>query len=301
MKNKTLGIILAAGTSSRLFPTTMGVTKQLLPIYDKPLIYYPLSTLMLAGIRDILIITSPKELHIFERLFKNHELGVNIEFAVQSQPKGIAEAFTIARKHYGAEIKQYGATCLILGDNVFYGSGFTGELAYAMKSKSPMLFSIKVKDPERFGVVEFEKNQHFCSQVTSIEEKPNDPKSHYAATGLYFYPPSVYEYAEQLQPSTRGELEITDLNNIYVGKGMLNTIIMGRGMSWFDTGTPDAMMQTALFVQTIQEQQDILVGSPHEVAYTNGWISQEQLIEFANICGKTKYGEYLLSILGDDK
>lgn len=301
MENKTLGIILAAGTSSRLFPTTLGVTKQLLSIYDKPLIYYPLSTLMLAGIRDVLIITSPNELHIFERLLNHHELGINLEFATQTTPKGIAEAFTIAKQHYGDRLNQYNKTCLILGDNVFYGAGFTGKLAVAMKSDFPMLFSIKVKDPERFGVVEFVQDQYICNRVTSIEEKPREPKSHYAATGLYFYPQSVYDYVEKLKPSKRGELEITDLNNIYVKEDVLGTIIMGRGMSWFDTGTPDAMMQTSLFVQTIQEQQDILVGSPHEVAYTNGWITEEQLVIFANLCGKTKYGEHLLAILGDNK
>lgn len=297
----TLGIILAAGTSSRLFPTTMGVTKQLLPIYDKPLVYYPLSTLMLAGIKDVLIITSDSEIEIFKRLFGRNELGINLHFATQRAPKGIAEAFQIAEFYFGHRLKQFNRTCLVLGDNFFYGAGLTGFLQLAnSKSKSAVIFAVPTKEPQRFGVVEVEDQVvHDLHIAKSIEEKPKKPKSNLAVTGLYFYPNSVYQYANELKPSRRGELEITDINSIYLNKNMLQVIVSRRGMTWFDTGTADSMLQASMFVQTIQEQQNILLGSPHEIAYNSKWINNEQLKAFADLCGKTKYGEHLLEIMKD--
>jgi len=289
---KTLGIILAAGKSSRFYPTTLGITKQLLPVYDKPLVYYPLSTLMLVGIRDILIITSPSEQQIFKKLFENHNLGINLHFATQQEPNGIAEAFKIANFHFGKNIKKYKRSCLILGDNLFYGAGLTGLLKKANKSKFPVVFAIKVKDPERFGIVEVKDlNKDFKLSV-SIEEKPEKPKSSLAVTGLYFYPNNVYKYVENLKPSFRNELEITDLNKIYHDKKKLRVIQLNRGATWFDTGTFDSMMDASNFVQTIQRQQDVLVGSPHEIAYNNKWITKTQLIETANKF-KNSYGTNL--------
>ena len=289
---KTLGIILAAGKSSRLYPTTLGVTKQLLPIYDKPLIYYPLSTLMLTGIEDILIITSPSELEIFKRLFHNHKLGINLTFATQKEPKGIAEAFKIAAHYYGDIETKFDRTCLILGDNFFYGAGLTGELSKANKSKLPVVFAIKVRDPERFGVVEVKDFDYNFKASVSIEEKPEKPKSNLAVTGLYFYPNSVYNYVENLLPSKRGELEITDLNAIYHATQELRVIQLRRGITWFDTGTFDSMMEAGHFVQTIQKQQDILVGSPHEIGYNNNWITIDVLKEIASKYNNS-YGSYL--------
>jgi len=292
----TLGIILAAGKSSRLYPTTLGVTKQLLPIYDKPLVYYPLSTLMLAGIKDILIITSPSELDIFQRLFHDHKLGINLSFSTQKEPKGIAEAFKIAAHHYGDIEKKFNRTCLILGDNLFYGAGLTGLLKKANKQRLPVVFAVKVKDPERFGVVEVKDFDNDFKSTVSIEEKPKKPKSNLAVTGLYFYPNDVYHYVEELKPSKRGELEITDLNAIYHITQELRVIPLKRGMTWFDTGTFDSMMEAAHFVQTLQKQQDILIGSPHEVAWRNGWASGIELSSFASRC-KNYYGENLLEII----
>jgi glucose-1-phosphate thymidylyltransferase len=289
---QTLGIILAAGRSSRLYPTTLGVTKQLLPIYDKPLIYYPLSTLMLAGIKDVLIITSPSEFDIFKRLFSNQNFGINIHFTIQKEPKGIAEAFLIAQHHFGEGIKKFKRTCLILGDNFFYGSGLTGFLRKANTHKNPVVFAIKVKDPERFGVVEVEPFDNDFYSSVNIEEKPKKPKSNLAVTGLYFYPNSVYDYAFNLKPSKREELEITDINAIYNSKKELRVIQMRRGMTWFDTGTFDSMMEASHFVQTLQKQQGILLGSPHEIAYNNGWIDKTILLDFATKC-KNDYGHYL--------
>jgi glucose-1-phosphate thymidylyltransferase len=292
----TLGIILAAGKSSRLYPTTLGVTKQLLPIYDKPLVYYPLSTLMLAGIKDILIITSPSELDIFQRLFHDHKLGINLSFSTQKEPKGIAEAFKIAAHYYGDIEKKFNRTCLILGDNLFYGAGLTGLLKKANKQRLPVVFAVKVKDPERFGVVEVKDFDNDFKSTVSIEEKPKKPKSNLAVTGLYFYPNDVYHYVEELKPSKRGELEITDLNAIYHITQELRVIPLKRGMTWFDTGTFDSMMEAAHFVQTLQKQQDILIGSPHEVAWRNGWASGIELSSFASRC-KNYYGENLLEII----
>lgn len=292
---KTLGVILAGGKSSRFYPTTLSVTKQLLPIYDKPLIYYPLSTLMLAKIKDILIITSETESDIFKRLFHNHNLGINLHFATQSRPKGIAEAIKIASLYFGDNIKKYNRTCLILGDNLFYGAGLTGELNKAKKSKFPVVFAIKVKDPERFGVVELKDFDEDFKSCLSIEEKPTSPKSNLAVTGLYFYPNDVYGYVDKLKPSSRNELEITDLNKIYQKKEELKVIKLFRGITWFDTGTFDSMIEASNFVQTIQKQQDILIGSPHEVAYNNNWISKQQLLETAANFNNS-YGLYLSNL-----
>mgnify|MGYP006266616559 CR=1 FL=1 len=287
---KKLGIILAAGKSSRLYPTTLGVTKQLLPIYDKPLIYYPLSTLMLAKFQEILIITAPSELDIFRRLFYNHNLGINLNFTTQAEPKGIAEALMIAEFFYGQRPER---TCLILGDNFFYGAGLSEQLwkAAAVKDKA-VVFAAKVRDPERFGVVEIQPFDSNFHQATSIEEKPKKPKSNYAATGLYFYPKSAYGYVSKLKPSARGELEITDLNKIYLEQKNLFVNKLQRGTAWFDTGTPSSMLEASHFVQTIQDQQDILVGSPQEIGYNNGWMKAEDVTHFANKC-KNDYGKYL--------
>ena len=297
---KTLGIILAAGKSSRLYPTTLGVTKQLLPIYDKPLIYYPLSTLMLAGIKDIAIIVSPSEYDVFKRLFdQNHlaELGVDIKFIAQTAPRGIADALLLADDWYDMRDRKgfktgFDRTCLILGDNFFYGAGLTGELRKANKTKNPVVFATKVKDPERFGVVEIKDFDLKFKTSISIEEKPEKPKSNLAVTGLYFYPNSVYEHARNLKPSARGELEITDINKIYNETQELRVIPLQRGITWFDTGTFDSMMEAGHFVQTIQKQQGFLVGSPHEIGYNSGWISKDVMLKVAARF-KNSYGEYL--------
>ena len=298
---RTLGIILAGGKSSRLFPASLGVTKQLLPIYDKPLIYYPLSTLMLAGIKDVLIITSPSELDIFKKLFKDHNLGIDLQFAVQEKANGIAEAFTIAMEHYGySEImNQFDRTCLILGDNIFYGAGFTGLLNIAASKQNATVFATKVKDPERFGVVSVEYDKNGFYKAVDIQEKPIQPKSNLAVTGLYFYPNSVYDIVFELKPSERGELEITDLNRKFLVSKKLDVIKMNRGMSWFDTGTFDSMLEASHFVQTIQKNQEVLIGSPHEVARANKWISDEDLFEFAKTC-KNDYGNYLIDLIAYD-
>lgn len=293
---KTLGIILAAGKSSRLYPATLAATKQLLPIYDKPLIYYPLSTLMLAEIRDVLIITSPGEKETFERLFDKSDifLGVNIKFAVQEESIGIADAFNIAKKSYDEiELKSFNNISLILGDNIYYGSTLTGSLLAAKnRIYNASVFAQRVVDPERFGVVEIENHI-----PVRIVEKPKNPKSNYAVTGLYFYPPDVFEKVENLKPSERGELEITDLNNLYLKEGRLDVEIMKRGISWFDTGTADSMLEASHFVQTVQKNQGILVNSPHEVAFRNTWIDPGELRLFAEKCSKTQYGKYLFELL----
>ena len=299
---KTLGIILAAGSSSRLYPTTLSVTKQLLPVYDKPLIYYPLSTLMLAGIKDVLIITSNTELDLFKRLFRNQNLGINLGFATQTKPAGIAQAFQIAAYHYGGKLEDFDRTCLVLGDNFFYGAGFTGMLQTAnAKNDLAVVFAVPTKEPQRFGVVEILPVEINGMHVaTSIEEKPENPKSNLAVTGLYFYPGSVYEYADSLKPSRRGELEITDVNNIYLNKNKLQVIVSRRGMTWFDTGTPDSLLEAAQFVQTLQKQQNVLIGSPHEVAYNNGWLDKNSLLSNINLFSKTAYGEYLKGLAEGD-
>jgi glucose-1-phosphate thymidylyltransferase len=293
--SRTLGIILAAGKSSRLYPATMAVTKQLLPIYDKPLIYYPLSTLMLADIHDILIITSPDELSTFQKLFNKSDvhLGINLKFATQEKPVGIPDAFNIAESVY--KQNKFDNYCLILGDNIFYGSTLTGSLlTAAARKETASVFAQRVHDPERFGVVEIKNNT-----PVSIVEKPQNPKSNLAITGLYFYPKDVFEQVKKLVPSARNELEITDLNNVYLKEGRLDVQVMKRGICWFDTGTPDSMLEASHFVQTVQKNQDVLVNSPHEIAFRNEWIDKAELRSFANTCGKTQYGKYLLELLGD--
>ncbi len=284
------GIILAGGSGTRLYPATLPVCKQLLPIYDKPLIYYPLSTLMLAGIRDILIISTPEDTPRFESLFGNGEqLGLNISYKVQPQPKGIAEAFIIGEDFIGQN-----PVALVLGDNVFYGHGFTELLKNANRRKEgTTVFGYKVNDPERYGVVEFDAD----GKVMSIEEKPENPRSNYAVVGLYFYDNEVVEIAKNLKPSSRGELEITDVNKAYLEKGKLSVELMGRGYAWLDTGTHSSMLEASMFIKTIEDRQSIKIACIEEIAYRNGWISKEKLKELAKPLMKSGYGNYLLSIL----
>lgn len=295
MSKKTLGIILAAGRSSRLYPATLVATKQVLPIYDKPLIYYPLSTLMLAGIRDFLIIANPSEKVIFERLFQDSKetLGVNVTVGVQESPKGIADAFIVTAKEMHGKLEQFERFALILGDNIFYGAAMSALLNIAVNERTEAcVFATPVQDPERFGVVEIDEEN--CA--VSLEEKPVNPKSNLAVTGLYFYPPDVFDKVYGQRPSARGELEITDLNNKYLEEGKLEVCKLLRGMVWFDTGTPDSLLDAANFIQTIQNKQGILIGSPQEIAYNNGWIGEDSLLEFASIC-KNDYGKYLKEVV----
>lgn len=290
---RKLGIILAAGKSSRLYPSTLVTTKQLLPIYDKPLIYYPLSTLMLAGIRDFIVIVSPNELDSFQRLFENSEkeMGINITLLTQETPRGIADAFIITKNYLGNKIFDYDMHALILGDNIFYGSGLLGILN-TVKSDVANVFLYRVRNPEDFGVVELKENK-----VISIEEKPKKPKSNLAVTGLYFYPPSVYIYTETLSPSERNELEITDLNQYYLSRGELSAINLLRGMVWFDTGTAETMLEASNFIQNVQKHQGYLIGSPHEIAINNGWVNQQDVKPFIEKCSKTFYGKYLQQMI----
>lgn len=287
---QTLGIILAAGRSSRLFPATLVTTKQVLPIYDKPLIYYPLSTLMLAGIREFLIITNPKEKPIFEELFYDSEntLGIKVMFATQDYPAGIADAFNIVNEELHTDYDRY---ALVLGDNIFYGAGMSKLLyeAHYDDQERAYCFLTKVHDPERFGVAELSDQ----GGVMSIEEKPYEPKSDLAVTGLYFFPSDVLQKIRKLGPSARGELEITDLLKVYMETGNLSGVKLWRGVVWFDTGTPDSMMEASNFVQMIQKHQEILIGSPHEIAYNKGWISKDELKTTALLCNKSAYGKYL--------
>lgn len=291
---RTLGIILAAGRSSRLFPATLVTTKQVLPIYDKPLIYYPLSTLMLAGVRDFLIICNPKEKPIFEELFYDSEntLGIKINIAVQDYPAGIADAFNIVNEQLLTDYDRY---ALVLGDNIFYGAGMS-ELLFEANDvvDHAYCFVTKVHDPERFGVAEVDS----INRVLSLEEKPSAPKSNLAVTGLYFFPPDVLERIRKLQPSARGELEITDLLKTYMGENLIGTRLW-RGVVWFDTGTPDSMIEASNFVQTIQKHQEVLVGSPHEIAYNKYWITADQLKTTSLLCGKSAYGNLLNELIDD--
>lgn len=285
------GIILAGGAGTRLYPLTMVTSKQLLPVYDKPMIYYPLTTLMLAGIRDILIISTPEDTPRFESLLGDgSQFGIKLSYAVQPSPDGLAQAFLIGEEFIGEE-----PCALILGDNIFYGNGLGNMMKAAVKRAEAgraTVYGFYVEDPHRFGVVDFDD----CGKVLSLEEKPANPRSNYAVTGLYFYPAGVSAMAKQVKPSARGELEITTLNQMYLEQNQLDCDVMGRGFSWLDTGTMDSMMQAANFIQTIQNLQGIIVASPEEIAYRYHMISREQLVEAAQRYGKSNYGKHLMAV-----
>ncbi|MBP5249620.1 MAG: glucose-1-phosphate thymidylyltransferase RfbA [Lachnospiraceae bacterium] len=286
------GIILAGGAGTRLYPLTMVTSKQLLPVYDKPMVFYPLSTLMLAGIKDILIISTPTDLPNFERLLKDgSEFGVRLSYKVQPSPDGLAQAFILGEEFIGDD-----ACAMVLGDNIFYGNGFRSALRSAAenaeKNGRASVFGYYVNDPERFGVVEFDDN----GKAVSIEEKPKEPKSNYAVTGLYFYPAGVAKKAKEVRPSARGELEITTLNGMYLDEGLLDVTLMGRGYAWLDTGTMDSLAEATDFVKTIQKRQSVVISAPEEIAFINGWIDKDNLLVSAQRYGKSPYGEHLKNV-----
>lgn len=289
------GIVLAGGSGTRLYPITLGTSKQLLPVYDKPMIYYPLSVLMLAGIRDILIITTPEDQAGFKRALGNGEqFGINLSYEIQPSPDGLAQAFIIGEEFIGND-----SVCLVLGDNIFYGQGFTPKLKQAAENaksgKGATVFGYQVKDPERFGVVEFDENK----RAISIEEKPEHPKSHYAVTGLYFYDNSVVDIAKQVTPSHRGELEITCVNRAYLEQGKLNVELLGRGFAWLDTGTHESLLEAAQFVETIEKRQGYKIACLEEIAYNQGWLGKDRLLAQANELRKNGYGSYLSDLIND--
>jgi len=286
------GIILAGGSGTRLYPITKSISKQIIPIYDKPMIYYPLAVLMLANIREILIISTPKDIHLYEDLLGNgNQLGIQISYAVQPSPDGLAQAFIIGEKFIGNS-----PICMILGDNIFYGHGFGKVLTETAKiTDGAVVFGYYVNDPERYGVVEFDKS----GKAISIEEKPQVAKSFYAVTGLYFYGNDVVGKAKSLKPSARGELEITDLNRLYLNENRLNVKIMGRGMAWLDTGTHESLLQASVYIQTIEERQGLKISCIEEIAYKQGFITRDQLIGLAQPFAKNQYGKYLMKIVNE--
>ena len=286
------GIILAGGSGTRLYPITKGVSKQLLPVYDKPMIYYPLSVLMLAGIQDILIITTPEDQSSFIRMLGDgKEFGINLFYAVQPSPDGLAQAFIIGEEFIGND-----SVCLVLGDNIFWGQGFTPILkSAASRNSGASVFGYQVKDPERFGVVAFDKNK----KAISLEEKPEKPQSNFAVTGLYFYDNDVIEMAKQVKPSHRGELEITTLNQMYMERGDLNVELLGRGFAWLDTGTHESLLEAAMFVETIEKRQGYKIACLEEIALNHGWLTSDQVMNTAKELSKNSYGQYLLRIIND--
>ena len=288
----TKGIILAGGSGTRLYPITKGVSKQLLPIYDKPMIYYPLSVLMLAGIREVLIISTPDDIDGFKRLLADgKQLGIDISYAVQPSPDGLAQAFIIGEEFIGDS-----NVCLVLGDNIFYGQGFTPLLRQAVnRQKGATVFGYQVKDPERFGVVAFDEDK----RAISIEEKPVKPKSNYAVTGLYFYDNDVIEIAKKVKPSDRGEVEITTVNQMYMERGDLNVELLGRGFAWLDTGTHESLLEAAQFVETIEKRQGYKVACLEEIALNNGWLTKQQVAEIGQSMSKNAYGQYLMSLTSE--